>query len=351
MNVGRQAVRVRIGAFLFFGGAAITTVATVAPHSAQLEVGGFVVLAILQLVCGLIVLALPARLRGGSWIPPAIVMAGVLAVTGAIYFNGERLGGPPGFNEFFYVWPAFYIGYFFTPRGIAVSVGLIGAAYAGVLTAIGATGAPEFSRWIVTLSVVTGVTVALHILRRHIDRLLGQLRDAARTDALTQLLNRRGFEERFALELERSRRTGDPLTLLVGDLDRFKELNDRFGHAAGDATLVSVAQTLGSSARTIDTVARVGGEEFALLLPATNAEGGLEAAERLRTSVARTMGRDDAPLTISFGVAQVGHDEETPSSLMHAADTALYAAKAAGRNCSVVHDTASMPPEAQTAHA
>jgi diguanylate cyclase (GGDEF)-like protein len=351
MNLGRQAVRVRIGAFLFLGGAAITAVATVAPHSAQLDMLGFLVVAMLQVVCGLVVLTLPARLRGGSWIPPATVMAGVLAVTAAVYFNGERVGGHPGFNEFFYVWPAFYIGYFFKPRGIAVSVALIGAAYAGVLSAIGATGAQAFTRWIVTLSVVAGVTVALHMLRRHIDRLLGQLRDAARTDALTQLLNRRGFEERFALELERARRTGDPLTLLVGDLDRFKELNDRFGHAAGDATLVSVAQTLGSSARTIDTVARVGGEEFALLLPATDAEGGLGAAERLRLGVSRTVGEDGAPLTISFGVAQATHDHETPPSLMLAADTALYAAKAAGRNRSVVHDGASESPSAQAANA
>jgi diguanylate cyclase (GGDEF)-like protein len=351
MNLGRQAVRVRIGAFLFLGGAAITAVATVAPHSAQLDVVGFVVLAMLQVACGLVVLTLPARRRGASWIPPAIVMAGVLAVTAAIYFNGERSGGPPGFNEFFYVWPAFYIGYFFGPRGIAASVALIGACYAVVLSTIGATGAPAFTRWIVTLSVVTGVTVALHMLRRHIDRLLSQLRDAARTDTLTQLLNRRGFEERFELELERARRTGDPLTLLVGDLDRFKELNDRFGHAAGDATLANVAQTLDATARTIDTVARVGGEEFALLLPATDAEGGLEAAERLRLSVAHTVGDDGAPLTISFGVAQVTHDDETPPSLMLAADTALYAAKAAGRNRSVVHDGTSMSPSAQAANA
>jgi diguanylate cyclase (GGDEF)-like protein len=351
MNAGRQGVTVRIGAFLFLGGAAITAVATVAPHSEQLDARGFVFVAGFQLVCGLVVLTLPARFRGAAWIPPAIVMAGVLAVSAAVYFNGERLGGPPAFNEFFYVWPAFYIGYFFKPRGIAASVALIGAAYAGVLNAIGATGESAFTRWIVTLSVVAGAAVALHILRRHIDRLLRQLRDTARTDALTQLLNRRGFEERFELELERARRTGDPLTLLVGDLDRYTDLNDRFGHAAGDATLATVARTLGATARTIDTVARVGGEEFALLLPATNAEGGLEAAERLRTSVARSVGNDGAPLTISFGVAEVGHAEETPPSLMHAADTALYAAKAAGRNCSVVHDATSMSTEAQPAHA
>ncbi|HEV7459966.1 MAG TPA: GGDEF domain-containing protein [Solirubrobacteraceae bacterium] len=351
MNAGRQGVTVRIGAFLFFGGAAITAVATAAPHSEQLDVLGFAFVAVFQLVCGLVVLTLPARFRGASWIPPAIVMAGVFAVSAAVYCNGERFGGPPAFNEFFYVWPAFYIGYFFRPRGIAASVTLIGAAYAGVLNAIGTTGSAAFTRWIVTLSVVAGAAVALHILRRSIDRLLQQLRDTARTDALTQLLNRRGFEERFELELERTRRTGDPLTLLVGDLDRFKELNDRFGHAAGDATLATVARTLGATARTIDTVARVGGEEFALLLPNTDAVGGLEAAERLRTSVAGTVGSDGAPLTISFGVAEVRHADETPAALMHAADTALYAAKAAGRNCSVVHDPESMSREVAPVHA
>jgi diguanylate cyclase (GGDEF)-like protein len=338
MNVGRQGVAARIGAFLFLGGAAITAVAIVAPHSAQIDAVGFAVVAGFQLVCASVILTLPSRLRSASWIPPAIVVAGVVAVTAAVYFNGERTGGPPAFNEFFYVWPAFYIGYFFRARGIAASVALIAASYAGVLSAIGVSGAPAFTRWIVTVSVVTGAAIALHTLRRHIDRLLRQLRNAARTDELTQLLNRRGFEERFELELERARRTGDPLTLLVGDLDRFKDLNDRFGHVEGDATLASVAQTLGSSARTIDTVARVGGEEFALLLPATDAEGGLEAAERLRASVARQAGPDGPPLTISFGVAEVAHAEETRPSIMRAADAALYAAKANGRNCSIVHD-------------
>ena len=98
------------------------------------------------------------------------------------------------------------------------------------------------------------------------------------------LLNRRGFEERFELEIERSRRTGAPVALLMGDLNGFKGLNDRFGHPAGDTALL-VAQSLALSCRRIDTVARVGAEEFAILLPATESEGGLEAAERLRREI------------------------------------------------------------------
>src|SRR4051794_41906438 len=101
MNLGRQAVRVRIGAFLFLGGAAITAVATVAPHSAQLDTVGFLVVAMLQVVCGLVVLTLPARLRNGSWIPPAIVMAGVPAGAPPPLFHRARPRGPPGVHEVF----------------------------------------------------------------------------------------------------------------------------------------------------------------------------------------------------------------------------------------------------------
>ena len=333
---GGRALAVRIGAFLFLGGAALTVIGTILPHPSELEVWGYLADTALQLIAAAIILWLPGNWRRAPWVPGMIVVVGIAAVSAAVYFNGERLGGSPGFNEFFYVWPAFYIGYFFKRRAMILSLLLIAAVYAGVLVAIGVTGAPGLTRWIVTVSVVAGAATAMYVLRRSIDRLLKQLREAARTDPLTMLLNRRGLDERFELELERARRTGAPVSLLVGDLDRFKQLNDRLGHPAGDTALALVGQALALSCRKIDTVARVGGEEFAILLPATGAIGGMEAAERLREEIGEIVDADGQGITISFGVAEFPTHGEEPRQLMYEADGALYAAKSMGRDRSVL---------------
>lgn len=336
-------IAVRIGALLFIGGAALTAAGTILPHSAEQETTGFLAAAGLQLLAGVVVVTVTPLLHRTKWIPGAIVVAAVMAVTAVVYFNGERLGGAPGFNEFFYVWPAFYSGYFFRRRGMVASLILIAVAYGAVVLKISDGGAEQFTRWIVTFSVVTGAAVALHGLRRNIDDLLNQLRDTARTDSLTGLLNRRGFDERLTLEIERSRRTHEPFALLIGDLDLFKELNDQFGHGAGDTALVCVGQTLASGSRVIDTVARVGGEEFALLIPGADAAGGLIAAERLRTSVSEILDGDGRPLTISFGVVDLPAHGQTAEELLYAADRGLYGAKALGRNRSVVSEVAPAP--------
>ncbi len=333
---GRRDIATRIGAYLFLGGAAITALGTVWPHPPELQEWGYWADVGLQLAAAAVVLTMPRAWARKPWVPAAIVIVGIAAVTIALYFNGERLGGPAVFNEFFYVWPAFYIGYFFKPRGMTALLVLIAVVYAAMLAVIGTHGSTAFSRWIVTVSVVSGAAVAMNVLRRSIDRLLERLREAARTDSLTMLLNRRGFDERFELELERSRRTGDPVGLLVGDLDRFKELNDRQGHPAGDMALALVGQTLALGCRKIDTIARIGGEEFAILLPATDCAGAQEAAERLRGEIAEVVDASGQELTISFGVAEFPMHGQIRHDLMHAADEALYAAKALGRDRSVI---------------
>src|SRR5690606_31400933 len=125
-------------------------------------------------------------------------------------------------NEFFYVWPAFYIGYFAPPRGIVAGLTWNAAAYVTVLFAIGAGDDQAATRFLVTMSALSGIAVAARGLRRHIDRLVDRLHTLARTDALTGLLNRRAFDERLAAELARTRRTGTPFALLLGDIDHFK---------------------------------------------------------------------------------------------------------------------------------
>ena len=334
---GGRDIAARLGVFLFLGGAVISALGPIWPHPDQLDTAGFFAVAALQLAAAGLILVLPNEVRRKPWVPPAIVIVAIIAVTSAVYFNGERAGGPPALNEFFYVWPAFFIGYFFKPRGMVALLTLMVAAYTAVLVAIDPRDAEFgvlFARWIVTVTVITLSALALHQLRRAIDRLRHRLEEAARTDPLTMLLNRRGFDERFALEVERSRRTGDPFALVLGDLDDFKELNDRDGHPAGDEALAVVGQTLSVSSRAIDTVARMGGEEFGLLLPTTGARGAVEAAERLRGDVARAC--EEQSLTISFGVAEFPRDGDAGPTLIGVADRALYEAKRQGGDRTVV---------------
>ncbi len=130
--------------------------------------------------------------------------------------------------------------------------------------------------------------------------------------------------------MRRATRSGKGLALIVGDLDRFKEINDRFGHPSGDEALRRVGALLRECARESDTVARLGGEEFALVLPYTDPPGALAMAERIRLMI-----RDDFSaegLTISFGIAAYPEDGDTQDLLMRAADSALYSAKTLGRN-------------------
>jgi diguanylate cyclase (GGDEF)-like protein len=163
----------------------------------------------------------------------------------------------------------------------------------------------------------------------------------ANTDGLTELPNRRHFEEVMEGEISRAERFGGNLALILADLDDFKQVNDRYGHQAGDDVLRTFADILRSTVRDIDLPARYGGEEFAVLLPQTDLEGAHRLAERLRRALAaRPMTTHPGGLvavTASFGVAAFP-DAKTPAALFAAADEALYRAKSAGKNCVVSAD-------------
>ena len=160
----------------------------------------------------------------------------------------------------------------------------------------------------------------------------------ANTDGLTELPNRRQFEEALEGEISRAERFGGGLALILADLDDFKQVNDRYGHQAGDDVLRTFAAILRDTVREIDLPSRYGGEEFAVLLPQTDLEGAHRLAERLRRALAsRPMTTQPGALvgvTASFGVAAFP-DSQTPAALFAAADDALYQAKHAGKNCVV----------------
>jgi len=162
------------------------------------------------------------------------------------------------------------------------------------------------------------------------------LTEVAISDPLTGLHNRRAFQARLAEEIARAHRSGSPLALLMVDLDRFKALNDRYGHPAGDAALRSVAAVLKHELRAVDLPARLGGEEFGVLLPDSHSQAALMAAERLRAAIAACpIVYQAATLTVtaSIGAAWYPSHADTGEGLLRAADRALYQAKRAGRDC------------------
>jgi diguanylate cyclase (GGDEF)-like protein len=162
----------------------------------------------------------------------------------------------------------------------------------------------------------------------------------ATQDPLTGLANRRSLIQSACEEIRRSGRTGRPMSLLMIDLDHFKRINDTLGHAHGDAVLVAVASALRSTMRAIDHVGRWGGEEFVVVLPESDAEAAVAAAERVRTAIAALQipheGRS-ARVTVSIGVSTLASPAGEPDRLFHAlvdhGDRALYDAKDDGRNC------------------
>jgi diguanylate cyclase (GGDEF)-like protein len=157
-------------------------------------------------------------------------------------------------------------------------------------------------------------------------------RTVSRTDALTSLLNARNFYEEAARVLALSRRKRHPVALAYLDLDNFKSVNDNLGHRAGDELLRAVAAIIQGSMRKSDVAARIGGDEFAVLLPETSPEEARLACERLRTLVAERFSRDAWPVTASVGGVAFLAVPDTVDAMVHLADTRMYAAKAAGRN-------------------
>jgi diguanylate cyclase (GGDEF)-like protein/PAS domain S-box-containing protein len=171
--------------------------------------------------------------------------------------------------------------------------------------------------------------------RKHLEE---QLRELAAVDELTGLANRRSFMESGRQEIERARRYGQPLSLLMIDADHFKIVNDMHGHAVGDETLRQLARMIRETVREVDIPGRLGGEEFAVLLPNTDLDSAAAFAERLRQTIERgsmELGEQIPPITVSIGVTAYHSTLSSFDELLRIADDALYRAKANGRNCVV----------------
>jgi diguanylate cyclase (GGDEF)-like protein len=259
---------------------------------------------------------------------------GLLGPLGVLLI-GLALAATPGAGDgaVLYVWPVLWTTFFFGRRGAAVIIVCVGVAHAVTLLLL-----PEASsyagRWIdVMVSVCVLAFVVLALIERN-SRLLDRLSQEGRTDALTGLLNRRGFDERAALELARARRDGSPVAIALLDLDHFKRINDEWGHDTGDRVLVATAELLADVSREIDVVARFGGEEFVVLLPGTDEPEAMAFAERVRTQLAAGALEQLPGVRLSAGVAAALAPAQV-NELVQAADAALYSAKRAGRDRTV----------------
>jgi diguanylate cyclase len=166
---------------------------------------------------------------------------------------------------------------------------------------------------------------------------LESIRTESQIDPVTTLANRMFFDTALADSLRHAQRTGDELAVLMTDIDHFKKFNDTYGHLTGDQVLRLVAMSIKQNVKGLDTAARFGGEEFAIILPGCNLRGAIQVAEQVRKAVMsrelvkRSTGENLGRVTISIGVS-VFRKEDTPTTILERADTALYAAKRNGRN-------------------
>jgi diguanylate cyclase (GGDEF)-like protein len=274
---------------------------------------------------------LPARIEEGiDGLPPGVVFALALAASTVAGAAEEAAGGGVPLTLLYASAVAFAAWFLGRAGGLAIAV----ASAVSWLAAHRATGAVAAGAGAQIASValqLTGfaalalVIAALRSRRRREGAL-------ARTDALTGLLNRRGFLEIARREVARSARTGRPLTVARLDVDGFRAINDHGGQEAGDRVLAGVASGLRSAVRAVDVCARVGGDEFAVVLPETEPASVEAVLDRLRLVATQSAAENGSPVTVSLGAATF---ERAPASLdeaLRAADRLLAAAKSDGRN-------------------
>lgn len=184
------------------------------------------------------------------------------------------------------------------------------------------------------LAILSQIVFSVEYLKRYL--LEGKLKQLSDTDPLSGVGNRRYFMRMLKQEVARARRMPQPLSLLVLDIDHFKRINDTHGHLFGDSVICRLADLCGTSVRDIDVVARIGGEEFAILLIGSDITRAAEAAERIRARVESSTVPGDGDISVSFtvsiGVAQLQPADTTDLGFFDRADAALYAAKGGGRN-------------------
>ncbi|MBJ7331770.1 MAG: GGDEF domain-containing protein [Solirubrobacteraceae bacterium] len=327
-----QALR-RTAGFASFIAFAMLLMTTVLPDPDTSDHRRLYFVALVPLALGLILTLVPR-------LPDRAIK--LLAISGTICAVSLMVGAilPMGAALMFYCWPAVLAGYFCTRREIAWNLALLGVTAAIALVV---SQSPEItgSTWMATVAVSAIVMLSVR-------GLIEKLTEAATVDELSGLINRRTFGPILEREVERARTSGLPISVVLFDLDHFKLVNDRFGHAAGDEAIHLFGTLLQAEIRDIDVAARTGGEEFVALLFDADAAAAQRWAEGIGALLIADTVDEQVALSVSAGVATAGLSAVTAEELLLAADRALYAAKEGGRR-QVVVATGDQPPLAVAA--
>jgi diguanylate cyclase (GGDEF)-like protein len=280
-----------------------------------------------------------------AWFAQILLACGSVLVEWVVWASG----GTSTTYTVFYFWIAIYAFYFFSTTQAIAQIVFIFLSYSAVVGFVDDPTSPAALSWMLTTSALVVAGAMIGGMKHRIDGLLLEATESARTDGLTGLANRRAFEELLAAEYARAQRSAGRFALLICDLDRFKQLNDTHGHQEGDRALERVGALLREQRRPSDGVARIGGEEFAIILPDVNEHGAYVFAERIRRRVAEVNAGHPGNLTMSIGIATFPNQGTDKGSLMRNADQALYVAKEMGRDQCVLFNSATVETVSTTA--
>ena len=331
---------VRAMCYLGIGAAVLGFIAVILPHPARLSVTGLLVMQ-----AAIVAISIPLLIyadRVPFWGVRILPIVGTVVGTLCVIFSGDATSA----FAIFYVWVALFAFYFLSVRDAAVHVLLAAAGYAIAIAIVGRPTVPQgtdpasselIHHFLITAGTLLITGFLLLYLRSRLERLMARLTDAARTDLLTGLRNARGLHETLEGELERARFGAREVSILIADLDKFKDVNERYGHATGDRVLRRIGEIFDEATRRIDTVARTGGGEYTIILPEADEHTAYLVAEQLLARVRRGFGSEEVPLTTSIGVATYPQHGPDADALITSADSALFAAKGLGRSRAVLY--------------
>ncbi len=325
---GERGTVARTLAYLFGFGGILLLLTLALPGSPERESAALVALAVAAFAIATVLLVGFDRLPW--WFLVIAPSLGTVLVVAVIGFGGPESSAP---YAMYLAWVMIAAAGYLSRSATAVHGAIAVGGYWLALEIVGPSSVPIGLQLAMAAGTAAVAAFVMAGLAGQVRTVVSGLEDEARTDPLTGLENRRALREEFGRELARAERTRRPLALVVLDLDHFKRYNDAFGHPAGDDALRRVAKILDEVTRSIEVAARIGGEEFAIVAPDADEAGGRALAERLRIAVMSEFSAASPGLTVSAGIAVhkpgIGSIGE---ELFAAADRALYAAKAAGRN-------------------
>jgi diguanylate cyclase (GGDEF)-like protein/putative nucleotidyltransferase with HDIG domain len=322
-------------AYLAAGACVTGTLAVLLPHPAYFNVTAL--LLIQASAAGWATFMFLGAGRLPIWLMRLGPALATVLTTAAVISSGNAISG----YALMYLWVGLYVFYFPLSRmdaALNVAWAAFNYAIAILVTPIPVGGEhTAISHFVITTGTLITAATLLTYLRSRVERLLGRLTDAARTDPLTGLPNRVALHEAVEREIERATPESRPLSVIVIDVDRFTRINTRHGIAAGDRILYSVANLLEEKTRLMDTVARSGGEEFAVLLPEMDQHTAFLFAEDLLQAIRQTFVKPQIEVTASAGVSSFPEHSRDLAGLLSNGDRALRAAKALGRDRAVIY--------------